>query len=87
MTDTTAAASAASAAATVAAATAASAASIGQTIDADIAAVKARIATLEAAAVTDWAKIKAYFAANHVAFGSLAGVVTLILDKIGYIKL
>lgn len=42
----------------------AAAASIGQSVDAELAVVKARLAVLEADASTDWTKVKAWVSSN-----------------------
>ena len=60
---------------------------VGQTIDADVAALKAKVAALEAAATTDWSKVKAYIAANHVGIATLGVAGALLLDKLGFVKL
>lgn len=59
---------------------------IGQTVDAELAVVKARIAVLEADAKTDFAKVKAWVAANWPHFvtwvGAAAVAVKLDVFKI-----
>lgn len=49
----------------------------GQVIDAEIAVVKARIAALEAAGKTDWAKVKAWVQTNWPHFVTYAGLAAL----------
>lgn len=53
----------------------AAAATVGQTVDAEIAVLKARLAVVEAKASTDWAAVKAYVKANwpHAVTWLLAG--------------
>jgi hypothetical protein len=42
----------------------AAAATIGQTVDAELAVLKARVAVIEAKASTDWSKVKAWVSTN-----------------------
>lgn len=62
-------------------------ATLGSSIDAELAVVKAKIAVLEAAASTDWAKAKAWFGTNWPHFVSWFGSGALVLDKLGVFKL
>lgn len=59
---------------------------VGQTIDAELAVVKAKIAVLEAAGKTDYAKVKAYALANFPHVVTWAGGVALAV-KLGALKL
>lgn len=58
---------------------------VGQVVDADIVAVKARLAALEAAAKTDFAKVKAWISANWPHFVTWAGA-TAAAIKVGLVK-
>ena len=57
----------------------------GQIVDADIAVIKAKIAVLEAAGKTDFAKVKAYLAANVPHFVTWAGMAATAV-KLGLVK-
>lgn len=56
------------------------AATVGQTIDADVAALKVKIAALEASAKTDWSKAVAWAKANalHIALTWPAAATTVV---------
>jgi hypothetical protein len=58
--------------ASAAASSAAVAATIGQSVDAEIAVLKSRVAVIEASAKTDWADVKQWFATNWPHFVSWA---------------
>lgn len=60
---------------------------IGSSVDAELAVVKARLAVLESAVSTDWAKVKAWFGANWPHFVTWAGTAALAFDKLGVFKL
>lgn len=70
------------AAASAAATSAAKAATVGQSIDADIAALKSRVAVIEASAKTDWADIKQWFSTNWPHFISW-GTGVAVAAKVG----
>jgi hypothetical protein len=61
--------------AAVTAATTAASATIGQTVDAELAVLKARVAVVEAKVSTDWADVKAWVktSAPHFVTWALAG--------------
>lgn len=60
---------------------------LGGTLDAELAVVKARLAVLEASVKTDWAKAKAWLGTNWPHFVSWVSTGALVLDKIGVFKL
>ena len=57
--------------------------SIGTTIDAELAVLKARLAVIEAAASTDWAKVKASVKRNIPHAVTWAGLVAAITHQAG----
>jgi hypothetical protein len=59
---------------------------VGQTIDADIAALKAKVDALEAAGKTDLAKVKAWVSANWPHFVTWASG-AYVAVKLGVLKL
>lgn len=59
---------------------------VGQVVDADVAALKARVAALEADATTDFAKVKAWVKTNWPHFITYAGIAGLAV-KDGVLKL
>lgn len=59
---------------------------IGATIDAELAVVKARVAVLEAGVKTDWAKAKAWLASNWPHFVTWASGAALAV-KLGALKI
>ncbi len=69
--------------ASIASASAAASATLGAQIDAEIVLVKSRLALLESAGKTDWAKVKAWVVANWphaVTWASLAASSPTIVD-------
>lgn len=62
----------------------AAAATAGQELDKEVAVVKARLAVLEAKGKTDWAKVKAFAAANwpHVVTWITSGAVAVKLGLV-----
>lgn len=73
--------------ATVTVGTAPAPTTLGSSIDAELAVVKARLVLLEADAKTDWSKVKAWFGTNWAHLVSWAGVGSLVVDKFGLLKL
>ena len=66
-------------------ASAAASATLGQSIDAEIVSVKARLAAVEAAGKTDWADVKAWVKSNwahFVTWASLAASSPVVVDVI-----
>jgi hypothetical protein len=60
---------------------------IGQTVDAELAVVKARLAVLEAKASTDWAKVKAAVKANVPHYVTWAALGASLAHQFGWLKL
>lgn len=59
---------------------------VGQVVDADIAAIKARVVALEAAGKTDFAKVKAWISTNWPHFVTWGGAIALAV-KSGVLKI
>ena len=72
----------ASTTATPAAASASSAPTVGQSIDAEIVVLKARVAAVEAAANTDWSDVKAWVKTNWPHFLTWAST-AFVAAKVG----
>jgi hypothetical protein len=60
-------------------------ASLGQTVDADIAALKLKVAAIEAAAKTDFAKVRAWVGTNFLHFVNGAGIAVTLAKVFGKI--